>query len=251
MPASETAAAPHPDERPTIAVVLAGGTGSRMGAGIPKQLLEVGGKPVIRHTLEAFEAAPEVDLILVVMAEGYADAVRAIAEAAGVTKLAGVIGGGATRSDSSRAAVAWVEARLGPEADCKLLLHDAARMLVSGGIIAEVVAALDRHGAVGVAVAASDTVVEVRGEGGEEFVAAVPERAVLRRVQTPQGFRLPVIRAAYAAADAEPDFRATDDCSVVLRFLPHVPVRVVAGEERNLKVTEPLDLVVAEALLER
>ena len=250
MPASETVAAPDPADQPTIAVVLAGGTGSRMGAGVPKQLLDVGGKSVIQHTLEAFETAPEVDLILVVMAEGYADEARAAAEAAGVRKLAGVITGGATRSESSKAAVAWAEARLGPGADCKLLLHDAARMLVSGRIIAEVVAALDRHGAVGVAVASSDTVVEVRSEGGEEFVAAVPERAALRRVQTPQGFRLPVIRAAYAAAEANPDFRATDDCSVVLRFLPHVPVHVVAGEERNLKVTEPLDLIVAEALLE-
>lgn len=248
MPPSDTDTASDAAQRPTIAVVLAGGIGSRMGAGVPKQLLEVGGKPVIRHTLEAFEAAPEVDLILVVMAEGYADEARATA--AGMTKLAGVITGGATRSESSKAAVAWAEARLGPDADCKLLLHDAARMLVSGRIIAEVVAALDRHDAVGVAMASSDTVVEVRSEGGEEFVAAVPERAALRRVQTPQGFRLPVIRAAYAAAEADPDFRATDDCSVVLRFLPHVPVHVVAGEERNLKVTEPLDLIVAEALLE-
>lgn len=248
MPPSDTHTASAALERPTIAVVLAGGTGSRMGAAVPKQLLEVGGKPVIRHTLEAFEAAPEVDLILVVMAEGYADRARAAAE--GITKLAGVITGGATRSDSSKAAVAWAERRLGPDADCKLLLHDAARMLVSGRIIAEVVAALDRHGAVGVAVASSDTVVEVKSEGGEEFVAAVPDRAALRRVQTPQGFRLPVIREAYAAAEADPAFRATDDCSVVLRFLPQVPVHVVAGEERNLKVTEPLDLVLAEALLE-
>ena len=251
MSANDTAAAPSPAEAPTIAAVLAGGTGARMGADVPKQLLDVGGKQVLRHTLEAFEAAPQIDLIVVVMAEGYADAVRAMAADAGVTKLAGVIAGGATRSDSSLAAVAWAQARLAPGEDCRLLLHDAARMLVSGRIIADVAAALDRHGAVGVAVASTDTVIEVRSEGGETFVAAVPDRASLRRVQTPQGFRLSVIRAAYAAADADPDFRATDDCSVVLRYLPHVPVRVVDGEERNLKVTEPSDLVVAEALLER
>ncbi|WP_026929843.1 IspD/TarI family cytidylyltransferase [Glycomyces tenuis] len=245
------AAAPYPPGAPTVAVVLAGGTGARMGAPVPKQLLEVGGKPVLQHTLEAFEAAPEVDRIVVVMAAGHHRAVAPIAEAAGAGKLAGVIAGGADRSASSRAAIDWARRLLGPGEDCKLLLHDAARMLVSGRIIAEVAAALDRHDAVGVAVASSDTVIEVRAEGGREFVASVPERAALRRVQTPQGFRLSVIEAAYAAAAADPAFKATDDCSVVLRYLPHVPVAVVAGEERNLKVTEPLDLVVAEALLEQ
>ncbi|GAB3648778.1 2-C-methyl-D-erythritol 4-phosphate cytidylyltransferase [Glycomyces tarimensis] len=250
MPFSQSAA-PYPSDRPTVAVVLAGGTGTRMGAGVPKQLLDVGGKPVILHTLEAFEAAPDVDEVLVVIADGYADAVRAIAGRAEVTKLADVIGGGASRSDSSKAAVAWASERFGPDGECKLLLHDAARMLVSGRIIADVVSALDRHCAVGVAVASSDTIIEVERSGGETFVAAVPDRAALRRVQTPQGFHLSVIRAAYAAAEADADFRATDDCSVVLRFLPHVPVRIVDGEERNLKVTEPIDLVVASALLER
>nr|WP_277605858.1 IspD/TarI family cytidylyltransferase [Glycomyces sp. L485] len=230
---------------------MAGGTGARMGAPVPKQLLDVGGKPVIRHTLEAFEAAPEVDEILVVMADGYADRVRAIADDARVAKLAGVVTGGSTRSDSSMAAVAWASSRFGPGAECKLLLHDAARMLVSGRIIAEVASALDHCSAVGVAVASSDTVIEVETSGGEAFIASVPDRARLRRMQTPQGFHLSAIRAAYAAAEADPDFRATDDCSVVLRFLPHVRVRIVEGEERNLKVTEPIDLVVAEALLKR
>lgn len=245
------AAAPYPPGAPTVAVVLAGGTGARMGAPVPKQLIEVGGKAVLQHTLEAFEAAPEIDRIVVVMAEGHRAAVAPIAEAARATKLAGVIDGGADRSASSRAAIDWARDLVGPGGDCKLLLHDAARMLVSGRIIADVAAALDRHDAVGVAVASADTVIEVAlGEGGSEFVAAVPERASLRRVQTPQGFRLSVIAAAYEAAAADPGFKATDDCSVVLRYLPNVPVAVVAGEERNLKVTAPLDLVVAEALLD-
>ena len=78
----------------------------------------------------------------------------------------------------------------------------------------------------------------------------MPVRATLRRVQTPQGFRLSVIRKAYARAVATgPAFEATDDCSVVLRFLPEVPVRVVPGDERNLKVTGPLDLHLVEQLL--
>ena len=231
----------------TFAVVLAGGTGARMGSSRPKQLLEVGGRPVLRHSLEAFQASPLIDRILLVMAEGHHAEARRIAEAAGVSKLAGVIGGGKTRSDSSRAAVEWIAERAGPE--CKVLVHDAARMLVSGRVIAGVVGALDHSGAVTVAIPTSDTVVEVSEDGGGEFIAAVPDRSRLRRVQTPQGFRLGVIGSAFEAAAADADFAATDDCSVVLRFRPDVPVRVVAGEERNLKVTEPIDLVVAEALL--
>lgn len=249
MPDSHLAAAPSSAAPPTVAVVLAGGRGARMGAAVPKQFLEVAGKPVIRHTLEAFESHPAVDEVLVVSAEGYFDRVGAIAQEAGVEKLASVVGGGATRSDSSKAAIRWATERFGAGSDCKLLLHDAARMLVSARIIGEVAAELDRWDAVGVAVASSDTLFEIRNEGGAEFVAGSPDRAGLRRVQTPQGFRLPVIRRAYEVASADPDFRATDDCSVVLRYLPGVPVRVVAGEERNLKVTEPIDLVLAEALL--
>jgi len=228
---------------PTIAAVLAGGTGARMGAGLPKQLLDVAGKPVLRHTLEAFEASAVVDRIVLVMAEGHHEAAWSIAKAANVTKLSAVIGGGATRADSSVAAIRWAQGTAGP--DAKLLVHDAARMLVTGRIIADVAAALDEWEAVTAAVPSSDTVVET--EGGR--ITAVPDRARLARVQTPQGFRLGLIAAAHEAAAADPGFTPTDDCSVVLRYRPDVPVRIVEGAERNLKVTGPEDLRIAAALL--
>lgn len=216
-----------------------------MGAAVPKQLLEVAGKPILQHTLEAFEAADAVDLIVLVMAEGHHEAAHAIAKAANVTKLSAVIDGGATRADSSVAAIRWALARPGVGADAKLLLHDAARMLVTGRIIADVAAALDECAAVTAAIPSSDTIVEI--EDGR--ITAVPDRSRLARVQTPQGFHLGLISAAHADAAADPHFTPTDDCSVVLRFRPGVPVRTVAGAERNLKVTEPADLAVAEALL--
>ena len=232
-----------PDTPPAIAAVLAGGTGSRMGASVPKQLLEVAGKPILQHTLEAFEASGAVDRIVLVMAEGHHDAAWAVAKAANVTKLSAVIAGGASRAASSLAAIRWARTQAGP--DAKILLHDAARMLVTGRIIADVAAALDGHEAVTAAIPSSDTIVETEGE----HITAVPDRSRLRRVQTPQGFRLGLIAEAHAAAAADPRFTPTDDCSVVLRFRPDVPVRIVAGSERNLKVTEPADLAVAEALL--
>lgn len=232
-----------PETPLAIAAVLAGGHGARMGAAVPKQLLEVGGKPILQHTLEAFEAADAVDRIVLVMAEGHHEPAWTIAKAANVTKLSAVIAGGASRSDSSLAAIRWALTQAGPEA--KLLLHDAARMLVSGRIIADVAAALDHDDAVTAAIGSADTIVEV----ADGRILAVPDRANLRRVQTPQGFRLGLIAEAHAAAAADPQFTPTDDCSVVLRFRPDTPVRIVAGSERNLKVTAPDDLAVAEAFL--
>lgn len=233
-----------PDTPPTIAAVLAGGRGSRMGAEVPKQLLEVAGKPIFQYSLEAFEASPEVDRIVLVMAEGFHDVAWARAKAANVTKLSAVIGGGATRAGSSVAAIRWARSQPGVGDDAKLLLHDAARMFVTGRIIADVVAALDECQAVTAAIPSSDTVVAVR----DGRIADVPDRASLARVQTPQGFRLGLIAAAHAEAAADPDFTPTDDCSVVLRCRPDVPVRTVEGSERNLKITEPVDLAVAETL---
>ncbi|GAB3993060.1 IspD/TarI family cytidylyltransferase [Glycomyces albus] len=240
-----------PDSTPrpsTLAAVLAGGTGSRMSADLPKQLLEVAGRPLLAHTLAAFEASESVDEVVVVMAESHLEQAHAVAVDAGATKVAAVVPGGVDRSASSRAALAWALERSGPEG--RLLIHDAARMLVSPTLIDAVAASLDRHEAASAAVPSTDTVVEVRGEDGAEYFASVPDRESLRRVQTPQGFRIATLAAAFTAAAADPAFRATDDGSVVLRYLPGTPVAVVPGEEHNLKVTEPLDLTVAGAILE-
>jgi len=99
--------------------------------------------------------------------------------------------------------------------------------------------------AIGVAVPTSDTIVVVE----DGVMTQIPRRETLRRCQTPQGFRLSVITRAHELARADPDYVPTDDCGVVLRYLPDVPVHVVEGSERNLKVTYPRDLAVAEALL--
>jgi 2-C-methyl-D-erythritol 4-phosphate cytidylyltransferase len=226
-----------------VAVVLGGGIGQRMGAALPKQLLTLGGKTLVEHCVAAFEQAPGVDEILVVMAAGYVGQVRNMLAAGGFTKVKGVIAGGVARSDSTRVALAAIAG--GDCADCGVLLHDAARPLVDQRIIADCVAALGEHEAAGVAVPASDTMV-ITANG---VMHTMPARDVLWRCQTPQCFRLPVIVRAHELAAADPDFAPTDDCGVVLRYLPGVDVHIVAGSERNLKVTYPQDLAVAEALL--
>jgi 2-C-methyl-D-erythritol 4-phosphate cytidylyltransferase len=228
-----------------VAVVLGGGTGQRIGSALPKQLLRLGGRTLLEHCVAAFEQAPGIDEILVVMAGGYVEAVRAALASGGYRKVTGVIAGGVTRSDSTRAALAAIAASGLDPADCGVLLHDAARPLVDQRIIADCVAALGVHEAAGVAVPASDTIV-ITNDG---VMHSMPRRETLWRCQTPQCFRLPVIARAHELAAADPDFAPTDDCGVVLRYLPDVSVHIVEGSERNLKITYPQDLAVAEALL--
>jgi 2-C-methyl-D-erythritol 4-phosphate cytidylyltransferase len=223
-----------------VAVVLGGGIGNRFGAAVPKQLLTLSGKTLVEHCVAAFSAAPGVDEVLLVMPADYAD------EAA---KLAGdhvraVIPGGVTRSDSVRNALAYLGARH-PAETTGVLLHDAARPLVTPRIIADCVAALGKHDAAGVAVPTSDTI--VIAEDG--VMSHVPPRETLYRCQTPQCFRLSVIARAHELAAADPGYTPTDDCGVVLRYLPDVQVHIVPGSERNIKVTYPGDLAIAEALL--
>jgi 2-C-methyl-D-erythritol 4-phosphate cytidylyltransferase len=229
-----------------VAVVLGGGTGQRIGAALPKQLLRLGGRTLLEYCVAAFEQAPGVDEILVVMAAGYLEQVRDMLASGGYRKVSGVIAGGAGRPDSTRAALAAIAAGLrGDPGDCGVLLHDAARPLVDQRIIADCVAALGVHEAAGVAVPASDTIV-ITDNG---VMHSMPRRETLWRCQTPQCFRLPVIARAHELAAADPDFSPTDDCGVVLRYLPEVDVHIVPGSERNMKITYPMDLAVAEALL--
>jgi 2-C-methyl-D-erythritol 4-phosphate cytidylyltransferase len=209
------------------------------GSPLPKQLLTIAGTTILEHSVRAFDRAPGVDAVFVLMAGDFITQAQEMVDGAGFGRVRPVRAGGRTRSDSTRLALDL----LGDDFDI-VLFHDAARPLVEAATIAACLNALADAEAVSVAVALTDTVVIT--DAGR--ITAVPARAQLRSLQTPQGFRVPTIRRAHALAAADPDFTATDDCGVVLRYLPEVPIRVVAGSERNLKVTHPVDLVVAEAL---
>jgi len=227
----------------TVAVVLAGGSGRRFGGSTLKQLRLLAGKTLVEHCVAAFNDAPSVDEVLLVIAAGFAG--QAAAELSQYPKLTGVIAGGDARTDSTREAIAAIGADAG---DCNVLFHDAARPLIGQRIIADCVAALDTWPAVGVVVPSSDTIVEV----ADGTLGRVLPRDSLARCQTPQGFRLSVISRAYQLAAADPGFAgmaATDDCGVVRRYLPDVPIGAVPGSERNIKVTYAGDLDIAEALL--
>ena len=227
-----------------IAVILAGGTGSRMGLPMPKQFMLLSGRAVIEYSIDTFDSHPAVDEVAVVVHPDWRGRMEEIASAGQWGKLKKIIDGGSERYMSSlNAIMAYIDE---PD-DTNLLLLDAARPWVTVEIVDHVVAALQRHKAVGVAVPSTDTVWEVHPDMNEEmeisrFVARIPERKLMWRAQTPQAFRLPLIRDAYQRALQDSQFQATDDCGVVRKYMPEVKITVVEGEERNRKITFAEDI---------
>jgi 2-C-methyl-D-erythritol 4-phosphate cytidylyltransferase len=224
----------------TVGVLLAGGSGTRLGGEIPKQLLEIAGRSVLEHSVAAMDAACKIDEVLVVMHPDFIDEAKRAVLNGPYCKVSQVVAGGPSRSDSTCIAIA----ALGSE-ECNVLLHDAVRPLVSQRIIADTVDALRRYRAVDVAVPSADTILVV----DDGVITDIPSRHRIRRAQTPQGFRLSVIRKAYELAGRDPDFHATDDCGVVLKYLPDEPIGVIDGSDDNIKITHPVDVVFADSLL--
>ncbi len=229
-----------------VAVLLAGGVGSRVGLDIPKQLIKVAGKTLLEHTLLALHDHPDVDEVVVMMTPGHTDAVRDITRGGGYPKVTAILEGGDTRNDTTQRAIDHL-LEGGDAASTRILLHDAVRPLVTPRIIGECFTALDTHPAVDVAIPSADTIIEV---APDDTIRSIPPRAALRRGQTPQAFRLDVLARAYEIAGDDPDFTATDDCSVVLKYLPDEPIIVVHGDDRNMKVTEPIDVFIADKLFQ-
>lgn len=225
-----------------IAVILAGGTGSRMGADRPKQFLEIEGRSVIERSIDAFDNAVGIDEIAVVVHPDWQGYMRQLQSRNRWAKVTKIIEGGSERYLSSLNAIA---AYMDCPDDTNLLFHDAARPFVSQAVIARVLQALQAHAAVGVGIHSTDTVWEVRQDFDPQLskiILRIPDRSTVWRAQTPQAFRLPLIRDAYQRALQDPQFRATDDCGVVRRYLPNVKICVVEGEEQNRKITFKEDL---------
>jgi 2-C-methyl-D-erythritol 4-phosphate cytidylyltransferase len=228
-------------ERRTWAIVLAGGLGLRVGADRPKQLLDLAGRSVLQRSVAALRDHPAVDDVVLVAPAAWRAAVE---EHVGPGLR--VVDGGRERHDSTRAGLAAL-LEAGASAGDRVLVHDAARPLVSARIVADVVRALDEHDVVAVLVPTPDTIVQVDPTTG--LPTAPLPRATLRRHQTPQGFTVGVLDEAHRRASADPAVQVTDDCTLAIALVPDVRVGVVEGDPENLKITDATDLVVARALL--
>lgn len=223
-------------------LILAGGSGIRVGGETPKQYLPVGGRTVLGWAIDAFARHPGVDCLVVVCHAAWMSRGREIIAAAGKAKPIGLVAGGATRMES-----AWNGLRaLVPDVEIALI-HDAARPFVPAATISAVIEAARLHSAAIPVLETSDTMIEAESadDGGVRVARAV-DRSRLRRVQTPQGFRLDVIHEAFERARADQIANPTDDAGLVHRL--GRPVACVPGAPEAFKITTAFDLQIAEAL---
>jgi 2-C-methyl-D-erythritol 4-phosphate cytidylyltransferase len=224
---------------PVVALVVAAGSGSRLGGDIPKALRELDGRPLVSHSLEGL-AAGGVDRVVIVIAPGLDDDFAGVV--AGSPIPARCVHGGAERQDSVLNGLAAIAGDPDLAGARYVLVHDAARALVPADVVRRVIEAL-----IGGAVAAIpvlpvvDTIREVTATG-----SATVDRSRLRAVQTPQGFSRDVLERAHQLV-ADQGLQVTDDAAAVEAL--GYPVVLVPGDREALKVTEPLDLLFAEAIV--
>jgi 2-C-methyl-D-erythritol 4-phosphate cytidylyltransferase len=221
------------------AIIVAGGTGTRMGAEVPKQLLKLKGRTILDRTLDPFRACPDIAGVIIAAAPSVLEHVESaiLPAECGETSIM-AIPGGEERQDSVRNALSEV-----PSDTDVIVVHDAVRPFIRSELINECVAAARRRGAVSVMLPVTETIKVVTS--GRVF--NTPDRATLWITQTPQAFQASILRAAHEAARHD-GIPATDDCMLAER-LGH-PVYVVEGSDENIKITTPTDLAVAAALLD-
>lgn len=227
-----------------VAVILAGGMGRRLGLTKPKQFLKIAGKMVLEHTVDIFEKHERINEIAIVVHADFMGFIEEIAVRNGWTKVKKILHGGKERFESSLSAIMAYS----NESDVNLIFHDSVRPLVSPRIISDVCDALLAFEAVDVVVPPIDTIVKLNDNG--LFVDEIPQRKYLGYGQTPQGFRLKTIKEAYERAKEDINFYTTDDCGVVIKYLPAVKVAVVTGERSNIKLTTAEDIYLLDKLFQ-
>ena len=217
------------------AVIVAAGTASRMG-GIDKVMAELDGEPMILRTVRTFQNCDAVKEIVVVTREDLILPIMRLC--AGLDKVQAVICGGASRQESVQLGLNAMSSKV------KLVaVQDGARPLITNAVIDRTVRAAHTYGAAAPAIPVKDTIKVVSGG----VVTSTPDRATLQAVQTPQVFDFDLLRGALKKA-YEDGSAVTDDCSAVERL--GMSIKIVEGDERNIKVTTPLDLKIAKLLLE-
>ena len=224
----------------TTAIIVAAGSGQRFGGETPKQFVEICGRPLICHTLAKFEACADIDRILLVLSISGLVTFAALRVDSEFSKLTGVVEGGATRAESVLKGLEAAEAA----GDDVIVVHDGARPFVSPGDISAVVARASQTGAACLVAEIPDTVKKVDGQK----ITGTIDRSTLRRALTPQAFRYEVLARAFEHAGADLT-KATDESSLVEQL--GVPVAAVEATSQNIKLTQPDDLILAEAILGR
>ena len=218
------------------ALIVAGGVGSRMGADIPKQFVEVLGKPVIAYTIDAFECNKDVDEIVIVTLEDYIVFCKDVVDSFNFSKVKSIISGGKTRQESVYNGLKEITGEY-------VLIHDGARPLVSQAVITSCINTLLSGCACAVGVKVNDT---LKIADNDKVIKSTPDRAHMYAVQTPQCFKTEEIIKAHKSA-AESGFSGTDDAMLYERI--DGKIKISEGDYSNIKITTPIDIAVMEAYL--
>jgi len=233
-------------------IVLAGGKGSRMQSDVPKQYMELLGKPLLYYALKAFEES-NAEQVVLVTAEGDEDYCRnELVESYGFTKVIAVTAGGAERYASVWNGLQCLKAQTGEgqSESCEpdiVLIHDGARPLVTVELINRLIAETEHYGACVAGMPVKDTI-QMTDEHG--VITLTPKRESLWSAQTPQAFEFSLVYDAYRKLMEESEIQATDDAMVVGLY-HDIAIQMVRGNYSNIKVTTPEDLVLAETLLRK
>lgn len=222
-----------------IALLLASGSGSRCGLDYPKQFAKIADKTILEISVENFENHNLIDEIIIVTNSEYVEKVKKIINK--YKKVSNVIAGGATRKDSSFNGISAIR-----DEEANVLIHDAVRPLITTEIITNCIKSLESNKAVCVAISSTDTIFVI---DEDDKIVSIPKRKFLRRAQTPQGFRLSLIRTAHQKANLDKNCLVTDDCGLIMNYTDS-KIHVVEGSEDNIKVTfiDDIDFVKSKLL---
>lgn len=229
-----------------FAVILAGGTGSRMGsADMPKQFLEIKGKPILNHTVEKFLPNPAFEKIIILSPKAWIGHTKEIIRKyTGSSDRIAVIEGGKTRNETIMNAIAYIDREYTLDDDTVIVTHDSVRPFVTHRIIEENIKAAEEYGACDTVVPATDTIVE----GDDQQISSIPDRSRMYQGQTPQSFKAKLLRDTYISLSEDEKAILTDAAKILV--IKGMDVRLVRGETYNIKITYPYDLRIARSLLE-
>lgn len=231
-----------------VAIIIAGGVGSRMGREIPKQFIEVDGKTVLGYTLESFQNHPMVDAIEVVCIKGWEDVLMKEVRACGITKLRWVVEGGASAQESIRNGVYNLEDKCSPE-DI-VIVHDGIRPLVDAGVLTDVIETAVRYGNGVTSLPYNEQIFLVSDDDPSTTTEYIP-RETLRRVSTPQAYRFDLLASKYHEAfEKETGIYGSSYTNTMMVELG-VRLHFAAGSDKNIKLTTPGDLAIFKGYLAR
>ena len=220
------------------AIILASGLGNRLANDLPKQFVKIAGKTLLEHTIEIFEKHKLIDEIIIVITPEYRILAEEIILKNNWQKVSKLLNGGNTRKESSCIGINSIEIE-----DANVIIHDCARPFLNHKIITDCIKALEKYSAIDVAIKATDTIIKVKNN----LIAEIPTRNELMQGQTPQCFRLSVIKQAHKLSKNDNNF--TDDCGLVLKH-QLCPIYVIEGDIENIKITYPIDRYIADKLFQ-